>query len=61
MYSALGQVVLSMSDPSPQITYALAVPDSEPWERQLRKVPGRIRELLRLQLWLVSEAGVRGV
>jgi hypothetical protein len=61
MYSALGQVVLSMGDPSPQITYGLAVPDLEQWERQLRKVPARVRELLRLQLWLVSERGVRSV
>ena len=61
MYSALGQVVLSMGDPSPEITYALAVPDSEPWERQLKKVPSRIKALLLLQLWLVSEAGVRTV
>lgn len=61
MYSALGQVVLSMGDPSTQITYALAVPDSEQWERQLKKVPNRIRELLRLQLWLVSETGVRSM
>ena len=37
MYSALGQVVLSMRDPSPVISYALAVLDSEQWERQLRK------------------------
>ena len=29
MYSALGQVVLSMGDPSSEITYALAVPDSD--------------------------------
>jgi hypothetical protein len=61
MYSALGQVVLSMGDGSSEITYALAVPDSEQWERQLRKVPARIRELLRLQLWLVSEADIRSV
>jgi hypothetical protein len=61
MYSALGQVVLSISDPSPQITYGLAVPDSEPWERQLNKVPSRIRELLRLQLWLVSPERVRSL
>ena len=61
MYSALGQVVLSMGAASPQITYALAVPDSEQWERKLRKVPPRIRELLRLQLWLVSEVSVRSV
>ena len=61
MYSALGQLVLSMGDPSPQITYVLAVPDSEQWKRQLIKIPARIRELLRLQLWLVSEKGVRSV
>ncbi|MGB8508084.1 MAG: hypothetical protein WCD76_06755 [Pyrinomonadaceae bacterium] len=61
MYSALGQVVLSMRDSSPLITYALAVPDSERWERQMRKVPAWICELLRLRLWLVSEAGVRSL
>jgi hypothetical protein len=61
MYSALGQIVLSMRDPSPTITYALAVPDADKWAAQFRKVPSRIRELLRLQLWLVSEAGVRSV
>jgi hypothetical protein len=61
MYSALGQVVLSMRDSSPQITYALAVPDSDQWERQMRKVPGWICEMLRLRLWLVSETGVRSV
>ena len=59
MYSALGQVVLSMGDPSSEINYGLAVPDSEHWERQLKKVPARIRELLSLKLWLVSEVGVR--
>lgn len=59
MYSALGQIVLSMTDPSESITYALAVPDTDSWALQLRKVPIRIRALLRLQLWLVSEAGVR--
>ena len=61
MYSALGQVVLSMRDPSPQITYALAVPDSEQWERQLTKVPTQIQDLLRLQLWLVSAISVRSI
>ena len=59
VYSALGQVVLSMGDPSSEITYGLAVPDSEHWERQMKKVPARIRELLSLELWLVSAAGVR--
>ena len=60
MYSAIGQLVLSMRDPPPQITYALAVPDTEQWEQQLKKVPARIQKLLLLELWLVSTAGVRG-
>lgn len=59
MYSALGQLLLSMRDTSPEITYALAVPDSEVWERQLSKVPHRVKELLGLRLLLVSCSGVR--
>jgi hypothetical protein len=61
MYSALGQIVLSMGDPSPEITYALAVHDDAKWEVHLRKVPDGIRRLLRLQLWLVSDTGVRSI
>jgi hypothetical protein len=61
MYSALGQIVLSMKAPSPEIIYALAVPDDEKWALQLQKVPGRIRELLNLKLWLVSKNGVRNI
>lgn len=59
MYSALGQIVLSMKDPSPQINYGLAVPDSAQWENQLKKIPPHIRCLLNLNLFLVSKAGVR--
>ena len=59
MYSALGQIVLSMGDPSPQITYGLAVPDDAQWEAQLKKIPDRIRTLLALHLLLVSSNGVR--
>ena len=61
IYSALGQLVLSMRDPSPEITYVLAVPDDKKWEFQLRKIPVTIRQLLCLQLWLVSERGVRNL
>jgi hypothetical protein len=61
MYSALGQVILSMREPSTQITYALAVPDSDQWKRQMRKVPAWICEALRLRLWLVSETGLRSM
>jgi hypothetical protein len=61
MYSALGQVVLSMGDASPEIRYGLAVPDSRQWEYQLEKMPTRVKDLLRLQLILVSESGTRRV
>ena len=50
MYSALGQLVLSMKAQTPEITYALAVPDEERWAMQLQKVPNRIREILNLRL-----------
>jgi hypothetical protein len=59
MYSALGQIVLSMDDPSPTIAYCLAVPDTTRWEAQLSKIPRRVQELLRLSLFLVSSTGVR--
>lgn len=59
MYSALGQLVLSMHNPSLRITYVLAVPDSDKWAEQLKKVPAKVAEMLRLELWLVSEKGVR--
>jgi hypothetical protein len=39
MYSAFGQIVLSMHDPSSTITYGLAVPDTVKWETQLNKIP----------------------
>ena len=59
MYSALGQIVLSMRDPSTEVNYGLAFPDHGSWESQLNKIPSRIRELLRLRLFLVSSGGVR--
>jgi hypothetical protein len=61
MYSAVGQVVLSMGDPSVSITYGLAVPGTPEWERQLNKIPARVREILRLELFLVSIDGVRRI
>jgi len=48
MYSALRQIVLSMTDASPDVRYSLAVPDANTWAVQLKKVPLRVRELLRL-------------
>jgi hypothetical protein len=59
MYSAFGQIVLSMHDPSPEITYGLAVSDTAQWEAQLNKIPQRVRDLLNLDFFLVSKNGVR--
>jgi hypothetical protein len=59
LYSALGQIVLSMRTRSKHVRYALAVPDQPEWRRQLCKVPPHIASRLRLELLLVSEDGVR--
>lgn len=61
LYSALGQLVLLMEDFDDSIRYAIAVPDSPQWEHQLEKIPLAAREQLRLQLFLVSQSGVREV
>ncbi len=57
MYSALGQAVIQMADGL--IHYGLAVPDAPEWERQLKKIPERIKRALNLSVWLVSERGAR--
>lgn len=57
MYSALGQTVLLVS--SEDFRYAIAVPDELAWEQQLRKIPERVRTVLRLSCLLVSETRVR--
>jgi hypothetical protein len=61
MYSALGQLVLSMHDLSPNITFGLAVPDTAKWGAQLMKIPLGVRNLLKLDLYLVSKEGVRSL
>jgi hypothetical protein len=59
LYSALGQSVLQMVQFTPSVSYAIAVPDDEGWERQLRKVPRAVQERLKLRMYLVSPSGVR--
>jgi hypothetical protein len=59
VYSALGQVISQMDQASDTVRYGLAVPDSPEWEKQLQKVPERVRNLLDLELFLVSRTGVR--
>jgi len=61
IYSALGQVVLLMSEDNNKVFFGLAVPDQPEWERQLKKVPRRIKELLSLRCILVSEGNVREI
>ncbi len=59
MYSALGQLILSMGSADENIKYLLAVPDSKEWERQLLKIPARVKLQLGLEALLVSERGIR--
>ncbi len=54
IYSALGQTAFSMWDLSGHTRSAIAVPDTEDWRRQLRKVPRTVTERLHLQLLAVS-------
>lgn len=61
LYSALGQTVLMMVENSDNITYALAVPDQREWEKQILKIPVRIKQILRLKCFLVSKGDVREV
>lgn len=61
IYSALGQIVLLMSEDNSKVFFGLAVPDQLEWERQLEKVPRRVKELLSLRCILVSEGNVREI
>lgn len=61
MYSALGQLLVQMRNFDDATSYALAVPDSPVWERQLMKIPAAVAARLRVRLYLVSEAGTREV
>src|SRR5207247_7691300 len=57
MYSALGQLLVAMNDSN--MRYALAVPDTPEWNAQVTKIPQRALDLLELEIFLVSEHGVR--
>ena len=61
IYSALGQIVLLMNEDNNKVFFCLAVPDQPEWERQLNKVPRRVKELLSLRCILVSEGNVREI
>lgn len=60
LYSALGQVILSMSVIGPDLHYGLAVPANRAWRRQIAKIPVGAKERLGLYLYAVKEgAGTR--
>jgi hypothetical protein len=61
MYSALGQLLLSMKLGGTHVRFGLAVPDTPEWTRQLRKIPPEITKRLVLDLYLVGENGVTTV
>jgi hypothetical protein len=58
MYSALGQTLLMMSTQDAGIHYALAVPNSDEWRKQLSKIPKTVCRKLHLKLYLVSDAKI---
>lgn len=59
MYSALGQLLVSMHGGDANIRFALAVPDSEDWTRQVQKIPERVKQVLNMDVLMVSSSGVR--
>lgn len=61
LYSSIGQNVLMMRDTIKNTTYGLAVPDHPDWEYQIQKIPERVKKLLNLKCFLVSQVGVRTV
>ena len=61
MYAALGQCILMMGAGSETVTFAVAMPDKPKWERQVAKIPGRVKKILGLECLLVSEKGVRRI
>ena len=52
LYSALGQLLLSMKIWNDQVTYGIAVPDTREWWHQLQKIPLELTK--RLRLWRYS-------
>lgn len=59
LYSALGQILLSMKLENPAVRYGLAVPDSAEWINQLRKIPPAITQALTLDLYAVGNDHVQ--
>ncbi len=60
-YSAIGQTLLLMNAEPKNTIYGVAVPDSPQWQRQIDKLPGYVRELLRMNLYMVGPDSVRTI
>lgn len=59
MYSALGQVILSMGKLPIGVFFGIAFPDSPTWERQVQKIPREVYQRLNLKAYLVSNSLLR--
>lgn len=59
MYSAVGQLLLSMKLESASVWYGLAVPDAPEWIHQLRKIPPAVTRKLVLDLYAVGDNRVQ--
>lgn len=59
MYSALGQAIIMMNSSCKSIKHAIAVQDLPEWNRQITKIPERVKEKLNLQCFLVSSNNVK--
>lgn len=59
LYSALGQLILSMDQQNGTVTYVVAAPDESEWVEWMMRVPRPLRQALHLELWAVSDGGFR--
>jgi hypothetical protein len=59
LYSAIGQLILLMDGSDSSVSFVIAAPNSEKWIRQLRKIPGAVRDKINLKIWLVGTSGAK--
>lgn len=58
VYSALGQLALTMKAFGTSMRFGLAVPDTRAWRKQLAKIPKAYREAVRLDMYAVANGGL---
>ena len=59
LYSALGQLILSMDQLNGSVIYVVAAPDEPEWVEWMTRVPLALRQALHLELWAISDGGSR--